>query len=233
MRFTAALALLMVASVCRADPPKVPGPIRAAVGEDVQVEVTYDPAKGLAYFAGFDVKHCLFFRGYEEPGTGRATFLLRPKVAGEFRVGFITVGEKQFSSLVLVAGGVAPPDPKPPDPKPPDPKPPEPGVRHVLLIRETAESTPAMRQLIVALRTGAHAEYLKSKNHTFTVWDDDAVGPDGKPHAALQMWKPHYQGLKLPVLLILDSAGNAYRAAEVLPTATADDVIEAVKKAGG
>ena len=119
-----------------------------------------------------------------------------------------------------------------PRPPPPDPEV-KPGARQVLFIRETAAGTPALARLIVALRVGVHAEWLKSRGHTLLILDDDAVGPDGQPAPLLVKWRPHYAGLKLPALVIADPAGNLLHAAPLLDNASADVVIEAIKKAGG
>lgn len=118
-------------------------------------------------------------------------------------------------------------------PMPPPGPTPTPGARLVLLIRETANSTPELRQAIIALRVGPHADYLKSRGHTLTVLDDDAVGPDGKPAPILEKWKPHYQNLNLPALILADGTGKVLAASPLSDKATADEVIDAIKKAGG
>lgn len=124
---------------------------------------------------------------------------------------------------VVVIGGVTPPPPPPPTP----------GTRTVLLVRETASATPELARAIIALRAGAHAEYLKSKGHVLTILDDDVVGPDGQPSVAVKWWWAHYKDVKLPALVI----GTADRAVlSVTPLsdkATADEVIALIKKAGG
>lgn len=119
-----------------------------------------------------------------------------------------------------------------PRPPPPDPEV-KPGARQVLLIRETAAGTPALARLVVALRVGVHAEWLKSRGHSLLILDDDAVGPDGQPTPALAKWRPHYAGLKLPAVVIADPAGNMLHAAPLLDNAAVDVVIEAIKKTGG
>lgn len=110
--------------------------------------------------------------------------------------------------------------------------PPTPGARTVLLVRETAASTPELARAIAALRAGPQAAYLKSKGHVLTILDDDAVGPDGQPAPLLVKYRPHYQNLKLPALVIADGA-TVLSAVSLADTATADQILEAIKKAGG
>ncbi len=105
-----------------ANPPVVPAPVTAAVGEDVQVTVTVEAGKKGAYGPGFDTADCLFFRGYsDDPAV--MSFLVRPKKPGVFRTVFWTVGEGAYSTLVVDATG---PTPVPPTPTPTPPVPADP-----------------------------------------------------------------------------------------------------------
>ena len=113
--------------------------------------------------------------------------------------------------------------------------PPQPviGPRMIIIIRETANSTPELRQAIIALRAGPHAKSLLDKGHTLAVLDDDAVGPDGKPAVVLEKWRPQFKDLRLPVLVVADAQG-AVIIREALPdNVTAEQVMEIVRKAGG
>lgn len=121
--------------------------------------------------------------------------------------------------------------PRPP-PVPPGPTPP-PGARHILLVRETADSSPALALVIVSLRAGANAQYLKDRGHVLTILDDDAVGPDKQPAPILLKWRPHYQNLKLPALVIADAAGTVLAAESLPEKPSVDKIVEAIKKAGG
>jgi hypothetical protein len=116
------VALLLLCGVGLSDPPKVsPQTATVAVNKDIPITVEYDPKAGLVFHPGFDPKECLVFRGWEEPGSGKATFLIRPYVPGKFKVGFLTKGESTFTDFDLTAGGPAP-DPGPgPQPQPADP----------------------------------------------------------------------------------------------------------------
>jgi hypothetical protein len=133
-------------------------------------------------------------------------------------------------------------DPRPPTPPPDPPQPPDPtpgptppvpaGARAVLILRETAESTPQLARLLTQLRTGQHAEYLRSKGHSLSILDDDAVGSDGRPSPAVELWRPHFAGLTLPAVLIYDPTSKVVIAKQSLP-ATSAEVIETLKRHGG
>ena len=118
-------------------------------------------------------------------------------------------------------------------PQPPPGPTPVPGARQVLLVRETANSTFQLTQTIIALRAGLHAKALKDKGHSLTILDDDAVGPDGKPAPILERWRPHYQNLKLPALVVADSTGNVVHKEVIPDNATAEQIMEIIRKAGG
>lgn len=108
------------------------------------------------------------------------------------------------------------------------------GKRTVLVVREASESTPEQARMIVALRTGAHAEYLKSKGHVIYVLDDDSVDKDGNPSPVVQAWKAELAGLTMPVVLVIDTAGNnLIHKQSLAATATADDVMALLKAHGG
>lgn len=169
MRRTAACALfLAVALPAAAGPPKVPPPVKAAVGEDVQVEVAVEAGREGAYAPGFDTADCLFFRGYAEDKE-KMVFLVRPKKPGKYHVVFWTVGEGKHERLVIDATGGKP---KPDDDKKPDgddakPKPDaaDPiglGGFAVLVTFDPADTTrPAAQQSVLYGR--AVREYLDSR----------------------------------------------------------------------
>ena len=157
----------------------------------------------------------------------------------------VTPGEYTFA-LAVATGDVAnvvqvrvrvgePPAPIPPGPTPP-PEPPTPpsGQRAVLILRESAETTPALARLLTSLRAGTQATYLKSKGHSLSILDDDAVDPSGKPSPAVEAWRPHFADLKLPALIVYDPATKSILDKRVIVEATtADGIIELVKAAGG
>lgn len=114
-------AVVLSSSWAFAAPPVVPDPVKLKAGEETVVTVKVEKGKKAAFGEGFRQSDCLFFRGYSESET-EIPFLVRPKVAGYFRVVFWTVGEGDKSFLDIDAtGGTLPklPDPKIPDPKDP------------------------------------------------------------------------------------------------------------------
>lgn len=169
------------------------------------------------------------------------------EVAGKLAVGVWTVqaipvpGEMGWTRTIQVTGGVNPLPPLPVPPIPPDPPKPVPpsppvvdGKRAVLIVRETADTTPEMSRLVVGLRTGASAAYLLSKGHTLAILDDDAVDENGQPAASVKAWEPFYKDLTLPALLIIDPATRTLVHREALgAAATADSVIATIKGKGG
>lgn len=158
----------------------------------------------------------------------------------------VTPGEYTFA-LAVATGDVAnvvqvrvrvgePPAPIPPGPtpQPPIPTPPPVGQRAVLILRESAETTPALARLLTSLRAGTQAAYLKSKGHSLSILDDDAVDPTGKPSPAVESWRPHFAGMKLPAVIIYDPATKSILDKRIIvDTTTADGIIELVKAAGG
>lgn len=125
------------------------------------------------------------------------------------------------------------PDPPPPPPKPdPPPPPPQPvdGPRQLVIVRETADSTPDLSRLIVSLRSGSAADYLASKSHKLSVLDDDAIDSMGKPLPAMVEWRKIYEPIGLPCLIISD--GTKLLASVKLP-GTAAEILELLKSHGG
>jgi hypothetical protein len=147
----------------------------------------------------------------------------------------------QEKSTFAIHVGVAPaPVPVPPGPVPPEPQPPTPtppvveGKRAVLIIRESADSTPEVARMITGLRNAPHADYLKSKGHTLSILDDDAVDAIGQPSPLVAAWREHFAGMTFPVVFILDPNGPKLIHKESLSaTAGADAVMGLLKKHGG
>lgn len=109
--------------------------------------------------------------------------------------------------------------------KPDVPTPPVPvvsGKRTIVILRETATSTPAMARLITAMRDSAESRDWKTKGHTVYVIDKDSAIAKG--------WL-ELSGGKLPALLILDDAGKLLFCGDV--PASVKDVDSQVKLVGG
>lgn len=161
---------------------------------------------------------------------------------GSFR--FVAVGDaagKIEYVTLLVNFPKAGPTPVPPGPGPVPPGPivpPEPppspttGPKDIILIRETGNSNPNIANAVVALRSGAPSKYLKEKGHNLWILDQDTTDQFKKPSPLLDLWRPYFTGLKLPVLVITNKGKFEYRQ-EVPDSATADDIIAIVKGHGG
>lgn len=123
----------------------------------------------------------------------------------------------------------APPLPPDPTPDPPGPVvPPEPPVpvpskvSAVLVVEETDQRTPELNRTLLGLRDGPAAKWFSSKGYKLDILDRDLKTPAVVAHAPYP---------KVPVLLVIDAAGKVLLR-EDLP-ATADGVVEAVKRVGG
>lgn len=214
----------------------MPQTVPVAINRLAVVEMTYD---------GDDFKYTVppeldAFREYtSDPKQVRLRVI--GYQAGMHRIVAVTCKGAKLSefgsSLVIV--GTSPPGPGPLPPLPPTPPvPPDPtpaGPRIVLLIRETADTTPALAALINQLRTGPPSQYLKSKGHNLLILDDDSLGGDGKPSVLVEQWRPHFKDLNLPAVLVIRKASDGsiqVVSKETLPP-TADAVIDLVKKSGG
>lgn len=172
------------------------------------------------------------------------SFVLPTRGLAAGRYKFVAIGslndEHQRVDFVVVVGDAPPTPPVPPGPgpQPPGPNPPVPpspaGKRAVLFIWESADSSPAVASLITNLRAGTAAKYFADKGHTLNLLDDDEVNEDGKPSALLEAWKPHFAGMKLPALFVIDPATKALlHKQEIAPTVTADSIVEIVRQHGG
>lgn len=134
-------------------------------------------------------------------------------------------------AVVTIVVGDAPPVPVPVPPGPPTPVPTPPvvaGKREIVIVRETAQPTPESARLWNALRTGPQGSYLRSKGHTLDILDADNPSPQ------VAKWRPHFTGLPLPALFIIEPTTRDLLLKESLePTATADQVIAKLKEHGG
>lgn len=137
---------------------------------------------------------------------------------------------------VAVVDQPIPVPPAPVPPVPPGPKPPEPGPtpvvsgkRELMIVRETADTTPDFARTITALQgKGAAYDYLRSKGHRIAILDDQS------PASVRQAWRPHFDGMTLPALVILDAeTRNLLYKGPLSPTASADSIIVKLKEYGG
>jgi hypothetical protein len=180
----------------------------------------------------------------KEPSTrfrtdvGDEVLFFHDPVVGEYviagRVQVETPGRdpvEDFRTIVKV--GHAPQPPPGPEPEPPGPTPPvTEGARHVVIVYETADVTPAFARLLNGLRSGTNAKYLADHKHRLDLIDDDAVTADGAKAALLEKYAP---SAKFPrSLIVADAASGAVVAVgELTDASTAAGVIEFIKQNGG
>lgn len=128
-----------------------------------------------------------------------------------------------------------------PQPNPtPTPQPPNfvLGERIVLIVQESGQQTTDTARMIYDLRDGPAAKYLAEKKHLLFVLDQDQKDANGQPLAVLTKLKPTLEGKKLPVVVVgaktTDGKLGAVLYCGPLPEkATADNVVEIVKRNGG
>jgi len=95
-----------------------------------------------------------------------------------------------------------------------------PGERQMLVVHETADSSPAMANEILALRSGEHEAYRAGKKHKLDILDDEHPSP------LLDQFKPY----TLPEVLIILPPDKVL-ARE--PFTTADAAMDLLKRNGG
>lgn len=194
-----------------------------SAGEAVGCVVSETPGKWVIFSADFLPVQPRIFEG------GKVCVFQGP--AGRYAVLRIPPGNEQPEvSIVVLGGAPAPVPPQPIPPVPPEPKPPEPtpppnppiaGPRQVLILRESADDSPALSRLIVSLQGGKGRDYLKSKGHACFVLDvDDAQGAK---------WKETLN-LAVPAVGIIDSKGNVLAKQNLSSGDTADTVLALLKK---
>lgn len=166
------------------------------------------------------------------------------KIAGSLKPGRWTAqgipkpGEKGVSLTITVDDGVVPVPPQPPPdpPKPPEPPQPPPvveGKRQVLIIRESTRDTAEFSRLLVAVRTGASRTYLESKGHKLYLLDDNDKDMNNNPTPLVEKWRPHYAGMALPAVFILDDKGELLHKQGIDPKASDPAIVLDVLKTHG
>lgn len=229
---TTASFFLLLAGICLAAPPsvKLPAEAKGLPGAWIVIPAEVEGGKPRWRFpdAGLEEVRLdvLFPSDVLDKAKGKVVKADKP---GRYRIESWNAAGDVASDIAVcvVVVGDAPPKPEPPGPEPQPPEPPGPsGVRHLLLIRETADATPDVARMVVSLRTGKHAEYLASKSHKLHILDDDS--------ADAKAWQPFYSDLTLPALLIIEPTSKRLLRREALPKgSTADTVMTALRNAGG
>lgn len=144
-----------------------------------------------------------------------------------------TVGDRILTAQATAVIGEPLPGPDIPPPTPDDVVV-NPGKRWIIVVRETADATPATARLVVDLRKQIDP-YAVQHGHRLLILDDDSVDPLGASSPALKPWLDKAVSVGLPSLLIGDSLappGKNVLYAGKLPS-TAGEVLELVKKHGG
>lgn len=104
------------------------------------------------------------------------------------------------------------------------------GKRLIVILHETADTTPAEAAIFTALRVGEQARYLADKGHSLLILDDDAEGPSGESVALVARLKA--EGVPLPAQFVLDPATKSVLGKQPLSSSAAG-VVEFAKGYGG
>lgn len=129
--------------------------------------------------------------------------------------------------------------PGPIDPvKPPVVVPVTTGARLAIVIQETANQSTDLAIAIYGMRDGSAAKYLASNGHLFYVLDIDQKDEHQKPLAVIEKLKPIIGTKSLPVFIVAEKIepnklGKVLHCESLDPKATADNLIELTKRAGG
>lgn len=108
------------------------------------------------------------------------------------------------------------------------------GACDIVIVRETADDTPAIGRLVVGLQSGEVAKYLESKGHELYLLDDDAKDAGDAKAAMLKSVEPAITGMTEPAFVMVDRSTKRIAHKESLPPeATAADVLALVKEHGG
>ena len=108
------------------------------------------------------------------------------------------------------------------------------GACDIVIVRETADDTPAIGRLVVGLQSGDVATYLESKGHELYLLDDDAKDAGDAKAAMLKAVEPAIVGMDDPAFVMVDRATKRIVHKKTLaPESTASDVLALVKEHGG
>lgn len=108
------------------------------------------------------------------------------------------------------------------------------GACDIVMVRETADDTPATGRLVVGLQSGDVAAYFESKGHELYLLDDDAKDLNDAKAAMLKSVEPVIAGLVEPALVIVDRSTKRVVHKQSVPAdAKATDILAIVKGHGG
>ena len=101
------------------------------------------------------------------------------------------------------------------------------GPRQLLVVRETADTTPEFGRYLTELRAGETAKYLKEKKHTLEILDQNGKDENGQPAAELVKYQPFS-----PPELFIIAPPDKLLSRQKLPPNPAE-LLAAVKANGG
>lgn len=237
--FLVAVSLLALAAARLRAEVKVSGALKVPTHDLVQLQAE-GTAPGAVYFWSITPR---LRPAQVKRGKGSIVFAAAP---GVYTVNLRSVWIKNAATgeldgeeveVEVVIGDKVPPfpDPKPYPPVPvppvPEPKPPAPDVLKQLwiLVVEETEQASADRGKFFASTT--LAKYVKDKGHKFRCVDQDAKDAAGKTPADLAPWIARAKAKKLPVLFLVNQAGDVLFEGPV--PATPGEVLAAIQKVGG
>lgn len=171
---------------------------------------------------------------FQDPPPGAYLFKLRSQIPS-IDPPLDPFQEVEAATIVVgINPTPVPPTPDPVDPVDPEKPHPTTGKRFVLLVRDTSIQSIEQGRMYNLLRTGAAADYLKSKGHQLDMLDPDAIDETGGKSATLEKYRSQIVGMAMPVVVVADLATGKLISKTSLPaTAKADDVVALVKAAGG
>lgn len=125
-------------------------------------------------------------------------------------------------------GGEAPEPTPPPEPDPTS------GQRIVLIVHETQDDTPDFSRVLVQLRSGTEADYLKKQGHKLYILDDDTRDTNGQKPGVLEKYDSDIQSVGLPAMLVIDpKTEKLIKSRRLQEGVTASNVTEYIRQAGG
>lgn len=228
------VALLLCSPLAAQVTATIEGPAERRPGVLVILDASQSKAQELkwvmigapsdAFFTFEGGKKCVF--SWDIPGDYRFILVAAgPDAQGKLG---IAIAEK----TVKLIGPAPPPNPTPGPGPTPNPGPVTSGKKTAVILRETADQTPEMARMVVALRTGPTQSYLTSKGHQLLILDKDSKDENGQAPATLAKVQQAIAGKPLPQLVILDQATGAVQYAEQLGS-NPDTVVEIIKRTGG
>jgi len=108
-----------------------------------------------------------------------------------------------------------------------------PGPRDVFIVRNTADDSPELARLMVNLRDGKSAEYLKEKQHNLRIVSYDAVDKDGKPSSEVSALRAVIGDKSRPVVVVSVKDGAVIHCEAIPMGMTDEQFISLLKRHGG